>query len=426
VAARVHRQRLAPLAGELRATRDLPAVRHLVVLPSQGQAAVPAEVLLAARPAGEQDFTVSYAPSATVLTWLLERPPRKKSATPRLPALGAPAFRAAAVPAPAPTRGVLILAVAPEGSAARAGLQAGDVLLRLGDKKTDSADDVLAGVRAAGAKRAPVPTQLWRAGRTLEVLLPPGSPGIALDRRPIAQALRSAAQRQAFAALLRGSGFRPLPGTRREVNAIAKLFDKSTLLLGESASAEKLTALASSGQLRAHRHLQLATHGLANARTPFESYLALAGNGKLRAADVLRTWKLDADLVVLSACQTGLGPYETGEGYVGFAQALFLAGARSLVLSQWSVDDEATALLMVRFYQNLLGKRKGLKKPLPKAEALREAKHWLRNLSAKEVTSAVGSLPRGKVVPRRAARKEAKPFAHPAYWAAFLVIGEAR
>ena len=87
--------------------------------------------------------------------------------------------------------------------------------------------------------------------------------------------------------------------------------------------------------------------------------------GRLSAAE-LSNWKLDADMVVLSACQTGLGQPAGGEGYLGFSQALFLAGARSVVLSLWRVDDEATSLLMVRFYENLLGKRSGLKAPLSK------------------------------------------------------------
>ena len=147
--------------------------------------------------------------------------------------------------------------------------------------------------------------------------------------------------------------------------------------------------------------------------------------GQLTAAQILKTWKLDADLVTLSACQTGLGKYEGGEGYVGFAQALFLAGARSLVVSQWSVDDRATSLLMIRFYENLLGKRKGLKQPMKKAEALQEAKEWLRNLTEDEIKQLIKglpSLPRG-----RKPLKEAKPpksFAHPHYWAAFILIGD--
>src|SRR5207247_1857629 len=78
---------------------------------------------------------------------------------------------------------------------------------------------------------------------------------------------------------------------------------------------------------------------------------------------------IDADLVVLSACETGLGKDAGGDGLLGFAQAFLSAGARSVVLSRWQVDDVATALLMVRFYQNLLGKREGLKKPLGRYDA---------------------------------------------------------
>jgi CHAT domain-containing protein len=154
---------------------------------------------------------------------------------------------------------------------------------------------------------------------------------------------------------------------------------------------------------------------------------ALAGRtayvGRLTAREVLDQWKLDADLVVLSACQSGLGKYERGEGYLGFAQAFFLAGARSLVLSQWNVDDEATALLMVRFYENLLGSRKG-QKPMGRAQALAEAKEWLRNLSAKQVKLEVERLPRGKAKGPVLVRKEARPFAHPYYWAAFVLVGD--
>src|SRR5204863_5736568 len=95
-----------------------------------------------------------------------------------------------------------------------------------------------------------------------------------------------------------------------------------------------------------------------------------APDGRVTAEQIVRTWDLDADLVVLSACESGLGRYAGGEGYLGFAQALFVRGARSLILSQWRVDDQATALLMTRFYQNLLGRRAGLTSPLPKAQAL--------------------------------------------------------
>jgi hypothetical protein len=99
------------------------------------------------------------------------------------------------------------------------------------------------------------------------------------------------------------------------------------------------------------------------------------------ACEVMSTWKLDAELVVLSACQSGLGRSSGGEGFVGFAQALFLAGGRSLVLSLWEVNDRATALLMPRFDENWLGKRQGLTQPLSKVEA----KAGLGSLTSRQV-----------------------------------------
>ncbi len=100
-------------------------------------------------------------------------------------------------------------------------------------------------------------------------------------------------------------------------------------------------------------------------------------DGRLTVREIQHDWNLNADLVTLSACETALGREAGGEGFVGFTQALLMSGARSVCLSLWKVDDTATALLMTRFYQNMLGKRPGLSKPMPKAEALGEAKKWL-------------------------------------------------
>src|SRR5581483_8919431 len=130
-----------------------------------------------------------------------------------------------------------------------------------------------------------------------------------------------------------------------------------------------------------------------------------------------------------SACQTALGKYQSGEGYIGFSQALFLAGAHSVVLSLWKVDDTATALLMVRFYQTLLGTGEpGARRPT-KAEALHQAKLWLRNLTAEEIAKSEADLPpleRGTVRERasEAKRSTTKPFDHPYYWSAFILIGD--
>lgn len=77
------------------------------------------------------------------------------------------------------------------------------------------------------------------------------------------------------------------------------------------------------------------------------------GDGLLTAKEIGRSWDLDADLVALSGCQTALGKRNLGEGFIGFAHVFFQVGARCLLLSLWKVDDQATALLMGEFYRNL-------------------------------------------------------------------------
>jgi CHAT domain-containing protein len=255
----------------------------------------------------------------------------------------------------------------------------------------------------------------------------------------------------------RGGEWQELPGTRSEVQRVADLFTNSdaptNVLLDSEASEQRLDDLARSGDLGKYRHILLATHGIAEPSAHLRSRIILAQDrlpdperqlsaglpvfdGELSAAKILRSWKLNADLVTLSACETALGPYMPGEGHVGFAQTLLLSGARSVVLSLWMVDDAATALLMERFYQNLLGKREGLKQAMPKAEALAEAKQWLRTRTRKEVLERLAALhegvSRGKNRPALqrleapAKTKEDdtdKPFAHPYYWAAFVLFG---
>ena len=88
-----------------------------------------------------------------------------------------------------------------------------------------------------------------------------------------------------------------------------------------------------------------------------------AFDGRLSVREIQRGWDLKAELVTLSACETALGREAGGEGFVGFTQALLMSGTRSVCLSLWKVDDTATALLMQRFYANLLGRRPGLTAP---------------------------------------------------------------
>jgi CHAT domain-containing protein len=244
----------------------------------------------------------------------------------------------------------------------------------------------------------------------------------------------------------------PLPGARREVAALAGLVPHSTAWVGSEASEQRLDDLIHQGKLKDYRLVHFATHGKFDLDRPALSRIFLARDnlpdplrqiqqgkkvytGDLTVETILREWrdKLDADLVVLSACVTGLGTYSHGDGMLGFAHAFLSRGARSVVLSRWYVSDEATALLMQRFYQNLLGKRAGLERALGRAEALEEARNWLRNLSRKEAGDAVASLPRGSIkplpgtgkttAPRPVAPGE-KPYAHPYYWSAFVLIGD--
>jgi CHAT domain-containing protein len=213
----------------------------------------------------------------------------------------------------------------------------------------------------------------------------------------------------------------------------------TTLLTGSDASEQRLDELREQGKLKGYCILHFATHGDADDQSPGRSALILAQDrlpnaleqarqgkhvydGRLTVSHVRATWQLDADLVVLSACNTGLGKEAGGDGLLGFAQAFLSRGARSVVLSRWPVDDTATALLMQRFYQNLLGRRDGLKQPLGQAAALQEAKAWLRSLSSKEVEKAIDSLPRGKLVSRP--KGQGKAYEHPHYWAAFTLIGD--
>jgi CHAT domain-containing protein len=256
-----------------------------------------------------------------------------------------------------------------------------------------------------------------------------------------------------LAQLSRGDDFAELPGTQVEIARLAGLFDAPsvTTLTRSQASEQHLDQLRKAGELRQFRYLHLATHGKANNVRAFDSALILtrptklpeprAGepylDGRLTAAEVLEYWKLDAELVTLSACESGLGRQGGGDGLLGFAQAFLLTGSRSVCLSLWQVDDTATALLMDRFYRNLLGKREDGAKPLGKAAALREAKQWLRNVPASEALARLGEITNGVVRGERPAREEMRgvpkpkdasgdyrPYAHPRYWAAFILLGD--
>jgi CHAT domain-containing protein/uncharacterized protein HemY len=189
-----------------------------------------------------------------------------------------------------------------------------------------------------------------------------------------------------------GIRWSPLPGTKKEIEDTAQLFSgKKLILLGKDATKDRVKK-----EMGNYSIIHFATHGLLDDRKPIlYSALILSGansdssydgnDGYLRAAELLAL-KIDAELVVLSACRTGLGLSMKSEGLLGLTTSFFYAGARSIIASLWSVEDESTSELFIDFYKNL--------KNMSCCEALRAAK-----LSMIE--------------------KKRSPF----YWAPFIYIG---
>ncbi len=444
LAKRLYAQRLSPLS------RHLGGVKTLYVVPVHAMAGIPVEVMT-------REYTISYVPSGTFLARLKDRASFTGSA---LLALGDPVFsRPGAKPESTlalPPGGLLIQQVVPDGTAAKARIQAGDVLVRYGETEL-SAAEALSGAIQAQAAAKEVSITVWRDGvdKPFTRMVPPGRLGVVVSKEPAREAIANRRKTDAMLLTVRGRDWKELPGTRSEVAQIAKLFGPTATTLFDSAASEQsLDGLRRKKELSKFRYLHFATHGEANTERTLESILVLAQdtlpqtvlpkvgepliNGQLSAREVLEFWELDAELVTLSACETAIGPQGGGEGLLGFAQPFLIRGSRAVCLSLWKVDDAATALLMIRFYQNLLGKRDGLTAPMPKALALGEAKRWLRELSSEEAlkltAAATDGVVRGKGQPALKLLAPAapagslpdgfKPFAHPRYWAAFILIGD--
>ena len=199
---------------------------------------------------------------------------------------------------------------------------------------------------------------------------------------------------------------KPLPGSRAEVRAIARLLPTagSTILLGAQAERDAVA-----GAMQGATVVHLATHGVTRDEDPLDSYLALgqapgsAGRGRVTARDLYRL-DLRAELVVLGSCQSGGGP-ATGEGLSALVRAFFYAGARSIVASVWDVPDEASSRVLPGFYAGWL--RGG-----SRAAALRRAQLQM-----------LAELRAGKVKIRTRAGELSLP-EHPALWAGFILLGE--
>lgn len=197
--------------------------------------------------------------------------------------------------------------------------------------------------------------------------------------------------------------FPPLPGAEAEARAIGRLFppERLTALTGAKAWESRVRELAVDQTI-----IHFATHCVIRDDLPLESFLALAptpsDDGRLTAREVF-DMDLRADLVVLSACNTGLGKVN-GDGVIGLSRAFIAAGTSSVAVSLWPVADVVATSEMESFYASLRANRGD------KAAALRAAQlETIRKLRRKELRT-----PAGSVVPE-----------HPMYWAPFVLIGEA-
>ncbi len=194
------------------------------------------------------------------------------------------------------------------------------------------------------------------------------------------------------------NNIKTLPETETETKAIFRLYDernlKAKVLLRNDANEQFIK----SGELGKYKVLHFATHAFVNSKKPELSGLLLAQDtigredGVLYSGEIYNL-KLNSDLVVLSACETGLGKIQKGEGIIGLTRALLYAGTKNIIVSLWKVTDKGTSALMVAFYKNSL-KNRG---QLSYSESLRNAK-------LKMITE-------GK-------------YADPFFWSPFILIGK--
>jgi len=144
-----------------------------------------------------------------------------------------------------------------------------------------------------------------------------------------------------------------LPYAEEEVKELGRLFKNSKILIKDNASKENLLKFGND-----YRYIHIASHGKFIEENPMESGLMLAGQSFIDSSDRLTvkdlySIKLNADLVTLSACETGLGKVTSGDDVLGLVRGFMFAGAKNIISTLWAIDDEATKKLMVVFYKQL-------------------------------------------------------------------------
>jgi CHAT domain-containing protein/tetratricopeptide (TPR) repeat protein len=236
-----------------------------------------------------------------------------------------------------------------------------------------------------------------------------------------------------------------LPAAEAELTAIRRIFGNSDaelhLRVGRDATKGFLLQ-----HLPAATHLHLACHGRSDFGDPLDSALYLAEGERLTLREVIDSVRVDARLVVLSACESGqFDILRAPDEVTGLPAGFLRAGSAAVVATLWPVDDEATALLMARFYEMLRERERsdGAGTPGTPAAALRDAQHWLRTLSRSDRDAYLANRPQLQSALRRVRRdgmrrldqiklrmrrwrrqwRSPTPYEHPVDWAAFHLVG---
>jgi len=206
------------------------------------------------------------------------------------------------------------------------------------------------------------------------------------------------------ASRVRGQELRALPEAEREVYTLRQLYGESRSEVRTGSAASEQLFKAEAGQFRV---IHLAAHGILDDSNPMYSNIVLgrketdAEDGLLEAREVMQM-DLNADLVVLSACETARGRVTAGEGTIGLSWAFFVAGAPATVVSQWEVESSSTSRLMVGFHRALeTQNRRGVPQ-----------RAYPGSATARALQSAELQMLHN---PR---------YAHPFYWAGFVVMGD--
>ncbi|MFK5968744.1 MAG: CHAT domain-containing protein [Candidatus Marithrix sp.] len=213
-----------------------------------------------------------------------------------------------------------------------------------------------------------------------------------------------------------------LPSSEYEVQTITTNFAQHQIFKHEAATRQAIL-----DNLTKCNVLHFSCHGFADLNKPLKSGLMMANNEPLTVKDFLDLHLKGIRLATLSACETGIPGMELPDEVVNLPAGLLQAGVAGVVASLWSVSDMSTALLMAKFYQNVIKiwQQQGTQSSI--VPALNEAQRWLRDATTEELKQWVKELPIDATQKRELRRlfntPQIRPYENSYYWAAFSAIG---